>query len=196
MSRRAEWTEQVRLAALLDRWLPDDAYWTATDPVAGSATSGLMRKRRGVKPGVPDLVVWYRGRSITIELKSPHGQCNRAQRAARAGLLRARVDWWECRSANAAMWALSKSGVKFRTITHNDGRIEQWHQPKLAPWEVPRRDPAEPRPRAPQHPAVAAKQRAAQQRWRERRRAREMAARSEQSTPAALGPQPAAGDAA
>jgi len=150
VSRRAEWTEQVRLAALLDRWLPDDAYWTATDPVAGSATSGLMRKRRGVKPGVPDLVVWHRGRSITIELKSPHGQCNRAQRAARAGLLRARVDWWECRSANAAMWALSKSGVRFDVIVHNDGTTQRWWQPQLAPWEVPRRDPAEPRPRA--HP--------------------------------------------
>jgi hypothetical protein len=36
------------------------------------------RKLRGVKPGVPDVLVWYRGRSITIELKSRQGVCSPA----------------------------------------------------------------------------------------------------------------------
>jgi hypothetical protein len=71
------------------------------------------------------------------------------------------------------MWALRKSGVRFRTISHKDGgMMEHWRQPKLAPWEVPRRDPAEPRPGAPE---VAAQRRAAQQQWRERQRARRAA---------------------
>ena len=65
-----------------------------------------MRKKRGVKPGVPDVLVSYRGKSITIELKSRRGQCSPSQRAAREALLRAGVQWWVCRSARAAMWSL------------------------------------------------------------------------------------------
>lgn len=128
-----------------------------------------MRKRRGVKPGVPDVLVWYRGRSVSIEMKSPGGRCNPAQRAAREALLRAGVIWWECRTANAAMWALRKSGVTFRVIIRQNGTTEHWRQPRLAPWEVPRRDPAEPRPN---EPGVAARQRAARLRWQMRQRAR------------------------
>jgi hypothetical protein len=71
-----------------------------------SVTSGAMRKKRGVKPGVPDVLVWYRGKSIAIELKSRHGQCSRSQRLVRERPLRAGAQWWVCRSANAAMWAL------------------------------------------------------------------------------------------
>jgi hypothetical protein len=172
VSRREEWQEQVKLSSLLDRWLDDTCtFGTATDPVASSAKSGAMRKKRGVKPGLPDTLILYRGKLVTLELKSRQGKCSASQRAAREALLRAGAEWWECRSAHAAMWALRKSGVRFRTLVHNDGTTERWRQPRLARWEVPRRDPAEPRPNAPQ---VAARRRAARQRWRERQpRARE-----------------------
>jgi hypothetical protein len=90
MARREEWQEQKKLARLLDRWLdPACSFWTATDPVASSAFSGAIRKQRGVKPGVPDVLVWYRGKSIGLELKSRRGQCSRSQRLAREALLRA-----------------------------------------------------------------------------------------------------------
>jgi hypothetical protein len=167
-----EWSEQVKLAALLDRWLPDDADWTATDGTAASANSGSARRKKGVKPGVPDILIWYRGRSITIELKSRTGVCSPAQLEKRKRLKRAGVEWWECRSANAAMWALADSGVEFREIVHKDGTIERWQRPHLADWEVPRRDPDEPRPNAPE---VLAQRRAAVQRWRERKRERAVA---------------------
>ena len=83
------------------------------------------------------------GQSITIELKSRRGQCSPSQRAAREALLRAGAQWWVCRSANAAMWALYESGVPFRTIVYEDGTIERWRQPELRAWEVPKRDPHE-----------------------------------------------------
>ena len=95
--------------------------------------------------------MWYPGGSITIELKSRRGQCSPSQRAVREALLRAGAQWWVCRSADEAMWALYKSGVPFRTIVHEDGTIERWQQPELAPWEVPKRDPRERRPRAPDY---------------------------------------------
>jgi hypothetical protein len=120
-------------------------------------------------------LILHRGKLVTLELKSRQGKCSASQRAAREALLRAGAEWWECRSAHAAMWALRKSGVRFRTLVHEDGTTERWRQPRLAPWEVPRRDPAEPRPNAPD---VAARRRAARQRWRERKRIRDAAERA------------------
>jgi hypothetical protein len=173
---REEWSEQSKLAVLLDRWLdPTCSDWTATDGVAASANSGRARKLRGIKPGTPDVIVWYCGRTITLELKSRHGVCSTSQREKRERLLCAGVEWWECRSANAAMCALAESGIEFRTIVHADGTVERWQQPELAPWEVPRRHPDERRPNAPE---VLAKGRVAQQQWRDRQRERVAAIRA------------------
>src|SRR5262245_23512856 len=151
MARREEWQEQKKLARLLDKWLdPACTFWTATDPVASSALSGAVRKQRGVKPGVPDILVLYRGKLIAIELKSRCGKCSPTQRAVREALLRSGAQWWVCRSACGAMWALRKSGVKFRTASNDDGTLECWRQPNLSAWEVPKRNPHERRPRAPE----------------------------------------------
>jgi len=156
--------EQVRLARLLDRWIdPATTFWTATDPMTTSPLAGFMRKKRGVKAGVPDTLIWHRRRSVAIELKGRGGRCNPAQREVRAALLRAGCQWWVCNSADAAMWALKKSGVMFRTFVRSDGSIERWRQPKLADWEHPRRDPSEPRP---MHPVIRAERRNAARRRR------------------------------
>jgi VRR-NUC domain len=171
VAQHAEWQQQVLLSKLLDRWLdPACSVWTATDPVASSATAGAMRKKRGVQAGVPDTLVWYRGKSITIEMKSPGGKTSDSQRAFRERLLRARVRWWVCCSANAAMVALRRSGVRFREIIREDGRVERWKEPWLASWEIPRADPSESRP---WHPKVNQRRRAARQRWLARKRERE-----------------------
>jgi hypothetical protein len=169
VARREEWREQVALAVLLDQWMdPAVSFWSAFDPVAGSATSGLMRKRRGVRPGLPDNWIVYRRKLITIEMKSRTGRCNATQRAVREALIRAGGAWWQCITARSAMWALKRSGVRFREIVHADGKTERWRQPRLAAWEVPRRDPAERRPYAPE---VAGERREVARRWRERKRA-------------------------
>jgi hypothetical protein len=160
----SEWREQQKLARLLDLWLPDDAFWTATDPVARSATAGAMRKARGVKAGISDCLTWYRGRTIAVELKSPYGQCRPAQRLVREQMLRAGIKaWWQCRTAESALWAIAKSGVKFRTLVNDDGSIERWQQPALEAWEIPKTDPRERRPRPPVYwaPKLAAEKVAA-----------------------------------
>jgi hypothetical protein len=145
-----EWRQQEKLKFLLDTWLPDDAFWTATDPVARSATAGAMRKRRGVKPGLSAVIIWYRGRTYSIELKGPYGQCRPAQRLVREQMLKAGIKaWWQCRTAESAMWALKKSGLKFRVIINADGSVETWKQPPLEEWEIPKRDPRERRPKPP-----------------------------------------------
>ena len=163
MARREEWQEQKRLACLLEEWLdPACTFWTATDPVAPSAVSGAIRRQRGVQPGVPDVLVWYRGRSVALELKSSRGKCSPAQRAVRERLLAAGGAWWMARTANAALLALRLSHVPFR---------RRWKRPRLASWEGPFADPTQ---RLPQHPQVKAERRAAYRRWLERRRARAM----------------------
>jgi hypothetical protein len=186
VANRAEWREQTALASLLGRWLPDDAFFTATDPIAPSARSGALRRARGVAPGVPDMLVWYRGKSIAIELKAPGGRCTPSQLATREALIKARVTWWLCLSARSALVALRRSNVKFRTVVREDGATVTWRAPRLPGWERPRRDPRE---RRPQHPQVAAERREAARRRREQKRAGVLEARDD-------GAQPPAGEAA
>lgn len=125
---RHEWTEQVRLSALLDRWLPDGAFPTAMDTVA-SALAGAMRKKRGVKPGIPDNWVLYRGKLITIELKSPQG---RTQREVREKLLKAGAQWFDrsrraCASENLVTSAMPRSAnYVLHTVTATIGFDSQW----------------------------------------------------------------------
>ena len=98
MARREEWQTQTEVAARLSRWLPAVAFWTAVDTVPRSAANGFMRRLRGCRSGVPDILILYRGKLITIELKSRHGEVNPAQRAVREALLRAGAVWWLCKS--------------------------------------------------------------------------------------------------
>jgi hypothetical protein len=84
-----------------------------------------MRRKRGVVAGVPDNLSLHRGKLIGLELKSPQGKRSPSQRATRRAPLNARIHaWWECKSANAAMWA--KSGAAFRAIVREDGTVEHW----------------------------------------------------------------------
>jgi hypothetical protein len=137
-----------------------------------------MRAKRGVRAGCPDNWIVDRGRLICIEMKNPvGGRCSRVQLEVRVALLRSGIaDWWEARSAAAAMVALKRSKVRFRVIARPDGSIERWTPPVLRDWEVPRRDPCE---RRAQHPAVREQRRAYARRRRERKRARALEAASE-----------------
>jgi hypothetical protein len=96
------------------------------------------------------------GRAGLVPREIDHDRAEIAARSVQSvaaigarALLRAGAQWWVCRSAHAAMWALARSGVCFRTLTNGDGTLECWQQPELAVWEVPKRNPHERRPRAP-----------------------------------------------
>jgi hypothetical protein len=141
MARRDEWLIQIEVARLFGTWLPADCFYSAVDATSTSPKTGKMRRLRGLKAGLPDTWVVYRGKLITIELKSRQGKCTPSQRAVRLALLRAGADWWEARSPNGAMRVLERAKIKFRTLVHNDGTTERWRRPKLAPWEEPRREP-------------------------------------------------------
>jgi hypothetical protein len=163
-SRREEWQEQMKLSAMLDKYLnPACTFWTSLENKPISRISGIFQKKRGVRSGLPDVFVLHSGKPIFVELKSRAGVASKTQREVRAELLPAGATWWMARSARAAMMALHLSGVAFR---------RHWKPPRLRPWEGPFADPTR---RLPQAGDVAARRRAARRRWRARQRVREAA---------------------
>jgi hypothetical protein len=164
-SRRLEWNEQTRLAELLAKHLdPACTFWTSLENKPMSRLIGLFQKRRGVRSGLPDVLVIFRQKPIFVELKSRSGVATKAQKQLRLELLAAGAVWSMARSARAALMALHLAGVGFR---------RRWNPPRLHPWEGPFDNPEM---RLPQHPAVAAERRAATRRWRARQRARALEA--------------------
>jgi hypothetical protein len=163
-SRREEYRVHTKLAELLPKYLnPACTFWTSLENKPISRVSGMFQKRRGVRSGLPDVLVISRGKPIFVELKSRRGVASKTQKRIRTELLPAGADWWMARSARAAMTALHLSGVVFR---------RQWKPPRLQPWEGPFADPTR---RLPQAPDVAVRRRAARRRWQLRARAREAA---------------------
>src|SRR5215510_7472885 len=111
-SRREEFRMQERLTHLLNRYLdPAFTFWTSLENKPLSRLSGLFQKRRGVRSGLPDVLVLYRGKPIFVELKSRAGVATKAQKQVRVELLPAGASWYMARSARAAMMALHLSGV-------------------------------------------------------------------------------------
>ncbi len=62
--------------------LPDDAVWTTIEPGGkrGKREAGRL-KSKGLKPGLPDIIVLYRGQLICFELKAPGGTLSKVQKA-------------------------------------------------------------------------------------------------------------------
>jgi hypothetical protein len=162
--RREEWTEHIQLAGLLEEYLnPACTFWTSLENKPLSQVSGVFQKRRGVRSGLPDVLVIFYRQPIFVELKSRAGVASKAQKQLRVEILRGGAVWWMARSARAALMALHLSGVVFR---------RRWRPPLLKPWEGPFADPTQ---RLPQAPDVAVRRREARRRSRERQRARKAA---------------------
>ena len=118
-SQRQEWTEQTKLAGLLAKYLdPACTFWTALENKPISRVSGVFQKRRGVRSGLPDVYVLYRGKSIFLELKSRRGVASKAQKQIRLEMQPAGAVWLMTRSARAALMACRRR----RTWRRSDGR--------------------------------------------------------------------------
>jgi hypothetical protein len=157
--RREEWGTQTRLASLLSKHLdPSTTFWTSLENKPRSLLSGLLQKKRGMRSGLPDVMVIFRQRSVFVEVKSRSGRASKAQKQVRDELAAVGCEWWLCRSARAALTALHRSGVELRA----------WRPVPLHPWEGPFTGAER---RLPQHPEVRARQREACRRWREKKRA-------------------------
>ncbi len=66
-----EWVLQRSIVTYLSKALPPTAYFTSIDiGSAGSAQQGALRKARGVRPGIADLLIVYLGATLWCEVKS------------------------------------------------------------------------------------------------------------------------------
>jgi len=88
-SRSEEWREHIRLAELLAEYLdPACTFWTSLENKPISAVTGMFQKMRGVRRGLPDVLVIYRDGArlcvIFIELKSRRGVASKAQKQIRS----------------------------------------------------------------------------------------------------------------
>jgi hypothetical protein len=97
-----EWNLQRTIAAFLSKALPETAYWTSIDiGSAGGLRGGQLRKARGVKPGIADIMVAWRGIShnVTLWLEVKAGtQLSEAQKLFRDQI-----------TSNGHRWALVRS---------------------------------------------------------------------------------------
>jgi hypothetical protein len=164
-ARQWERAVQIDLAAQLAELNPASVFWTAVDNQPWSKVAGILRKRRGCRCGVPDLLILHKGTLIGLELKSRSGRVSRAQKEVRLEMLRAGGLWFLVRNTRGALVALNRCGIRFR---------RRWTPPVLEPWEEPVADPEQPMV---WHPEVLRQWRADKERWRLRQanRARETA---------------------
>jgi hypothetical protein len=114
MSRRQQPEAQIQRAVLahLEARAAPDAFWFHP-PNGGARTrvEGAILKSLGVRPGVPDLILFRGGRCYSIELKAPGRQPSPAQRATiarmeRAGVFCSIVDSLDRALAQLEQWQL------------------------------------------------------------------------------------------
>ena len=98
---------QIACARYLDAVLAEGVLWWHT-PNGGSrnAIEGAKLKRMGVKPGVPDIAILWRGGVVFVELKTATGRLTRAQTDMRDALEAASFGWSLCRSVDELESAL------------------------------------------------------------------------------------------
>lgn len=186
-SRREEYATQRQVIDLLVRHVDQRrVFFTSIENQPRSAFAAMFQAMRGVRPGLPDLMILHDGgRAVFVELKSRRGQASPRQREIAQDLAASGARWFLARTARAALAALHMAGVD----------LGRWKPPaKLLAWEGPFPDPLA---RLPMHPGVLREQRAARRRWRLRalERQREAARRAAQPSPTAPAPQPEGVDA-
>jgi hypothetical protein len=104
----AEHEMQVDCTQMLARILLPNVQWTAIDHAHSldrrigrngrpiGIIQAAQRKRRGVKPGIPDFLFWHRSMSFAIELKVGDNDLEPDQEEFLRGLIRAEVETKVC----------------------------------------------------------------------------------------------------
>lgn len=109
-----EWLGQRTDQAFLSRALPADAYFTAIDVGRSSdARQGQLRKLRGVKAGIPDWLIVWRGITLWIERKAG-ASLTEPQRLTRDLLIANGHQWRLARSTEQIEEACRSVGIPLR----------------------------------------------------------------------------------
>ena len=85
---------------------------------------GAIRKAKGVRRGLSDLMIWWSGRFIAIELKTAKGVMSDSQKEFADGIVGAGFQYHLCRSLSDVEAALIDAGIPLRaTAFGRDGRL-------------------------------------------------------------------------
>lgn len=108
------------VARLLRVVLPPSVWWSTIEHRnAKSVAEGGKRKKRGVKAGVPDILLCWRGVLHCIELKNRAGSLSPAQIDQRHEILNAGGRWALCRSVDDVTAQLARWGIPTRVAGYN-----------------------------------------------------------------------------
>jgi hypothetical protein len=109
--RHEEHDAQVALAAHLRLRARRDVWWSSLENHPRSRVAGALGRARGVRSGLPDLVLVRSGKFYGLELKGPGGRLSQPQRLQHA--------------------AMREAGCEIATVFGIDAALQQLAQWKL-----------------------------------------------------------------
>jgi hypothetical protein len=114
---QSEHALQRQVADYLNRALPPDAWWSSIDHAGTSRTHGGILKGRGVKRGIPDILILSGAPdnfTIWVELKSAKGQWSIEQKRFALMARNSRHEYFVCRSIEDVADSLQRLGIPLR----------------------------------------------------------------------------------
>lgn len=105
---------QRQVAQFLSWALPDDVWFSSIGHGGGGAIRGAILKSTGMKAGVPDILIVYRGRPVFIELKTDKGVLSPAQKEVHIAITVAGGVVATCRSVDEVRDFLEVCGIKLQ----------------------------------------------------------------------------------
>jgi hypothetical protein len=114
--KRPEQTLQIQVANYLRVALRPPTFWTSLDHAAKlGPVAGAMRKKRGVRAGLPDLLVMracdFSTVVIGIELKATKGVVSDAQEEMKRSFKAVNADYYVCRTLPEVLHVLEMNGI-------------------------------------------------------------------------------------
>jgi hypothetical protein len=112
---RPEDSLQCAVAKFLNHALPPDAYYSGVEHAQRlTVIAGSIRKAKGIKPGLSDIMVWWSGRFVAIELKTHTGTMSDRQREFAHAVSTAGFRYALCRSLDDVEATLLAEGMPLR----------------------------------------------------------------------------------
>ena len=140
-----EWKAQEIDNAFLSKALPLDACFTAIDPAGKTSQKiGALRRKRGIKPGVPDWFILWHGITLWIERKAGSSVSDN-QETFRDQLVRNGHHWRLARTLEEVELACRDVGIPLRATL---GEIRERIGAQAARLGVKKKRRASSKPRA------------------------------------------------
>ncbi|HEY8948473.1 MAG TPA: VRR-NUC domain-containing protein [Rhizomicrobium sp.] len=115
--RKEEQDLQIAVAGMLDLIrLPEWIFFHVPNGGVRSKAEAAILKAMGVKAGVHDIVIIWRGRCIVIELKAPDGKLSKAQKDWAVEALLAGVVIFEARSMKEVLAILDLLAIPHKPV--------------------------------------------------------------------------------